>query len=198
MLGLVVLGVLAVGLVAVSLWNPWRLTMLHPLARQGGAVGVLVLGGALLATAGLLRYSVTGRTAVLGLAISMVAVPALCVGLPIVAFRDSFRRDHDSRVVAVSPEGGFVAVRSTVDTREGGRTKIFVRSQDGMRSRESASPIAECASDPAAAGGPPAWEVRFTSETHLAFTIGEQDSVTVAFDPDNLRPEDVFPLCPAS
>jgi hypothetical protein len=55
--GLVVIAVIAVGFVAAALTNPWHLTGLYPLARKGGALGVLVLAGALLATAGLLRLS---------------------------------------------------------------------------------------------------------------------------------------------
>jgi len=193
---LVVVAVIAIGLVAAALWNPWRLTPLYPLARQGGAVGVLVLGGALLATAGLLRFSAAGRSAVIGLAISLVAVPALCVGLPVVAFDGAFRRESGSEVMAVSPDGGFVAVKSTFNTHDDERTRIFIQSQHGLLSREAADPIAECSFDPFKKGVPPE-SVRFTSETTVALPIGEDLPTTVVrFDPDSLRPEQTVLMCP--
>src|SRR5262245_39896377 len=120
--GLVVVAAIAFGFVAAALANPWHLTGLYPLARPGSAVGVLVLAGALLATASLLRLAYAssshraGRRAMVALIVSLVAVPAFCVGLPVIAFGDSFRRESGGQVLAISPEGDFSAVKSTLDS----------------------------------------------------------------------------------
>ncbi|MDT5029228.1 MAG: hypothetical protein QOE61_5654 [Micromonosporaceae bacterium] len=230
--GLVVIAVIAVGFVAAALTNPWHLTGLYPLARKGGALGVLVLAGALLATAGLLRLSSdssvpsqstsshdssshdssshdssshdssshssgAGRRMVAAFIVSLVAIAILCVGLPVVAFDDSFRREDDGQVLAVSPDGGFSAVKSTSDRRDGPRTRIYIRSRAGLFSRESAIPAAECPFDPFARGVPPE-SVRFTSEKTLAVPLADKPTTVVAFDTESLAPQRTVMMCDVS
>jgi hypothetical protein len=223
--------------VAAALTNPWHLTGLYPLARKGGALGVLVLAGALLATAGLLRLSSgssvlsqsssshdsssrdsssrdssshdssshdssshssgAGRRMVAAFIVSPVAIAILCVGLPVVAFDDSFRREDDGQVLAVSPDGGFSAVKSTSDRRDGPRTRIYIRSRAGLFSRESAIPAAECPFDPFARGVPPE-SVRFTSEKTLAVPLADKPTTVVAFDTESLAPQRTVMMCDVS
>src|SRR5258706_1480592 len=83
---LIIVGGASLVLVAAALWNPWRLTALYPLAGTGGAIAVLTLAGALLAMAALLALAHSGRRALIGLVVGLIAVPALCVGAPVVAF----------------------------------------------------------------------------------------------------------------
>src|SRR5262245_22626008 len=79
---LVSFAAIMVALVALALWNPWRLTILLPLGHQDVAIGVLVLAGALVAATAVLRFADNGRSAMIALIACLVAVPAFCVGLP--------------------------------------------------------------------------------------------------------------------
>jgi hypothetical protein len=139
-------------LVATALWNPWRLTALYPVASTGGAIAVLTLAGALVAMAGLFRLAETGRRALIGLVVGLVAVPALCVGAPIVAFDGAFRDRKVTavRVLATSPDGGYSIVVATLPAAAGddAHVELLVRSRRLLLSREAATPIAECPRDP--------------------------------------------------
>jgi hypothetical protein len=194
-IGLVAVALIAAAFVAAALWNPWRYTVLFPLAQQGGAIGVLVLAGALAATAVLLTFRGTVRTAVTGLLASLIAIPALCVGLPVVALQSSFRRTEHTSVLAVSPDEGYSAVAYTITTPDGPRTRIYIRTRSGLFSREASTPLAECAVDPFARETVPE-AVRFTSDTTIAVSVDDEPTTVVRFDPDSLEPERVIAICP--
>jgi hypothetical protein len=192
-IALLALAALLVASVGAALWNPSRYTMLFPLSHQGGAIGVLVLAGALVAVSALLTFSDSGRKAVFGLTACLVAVPAFCVGLPAVTL--PFRPRPTARaMMGVSPEGGFSVVKATYETPDGQHVRLFVRSRQSLFSRESAIPIAECGFDPFERGMPPE-SVRFTSETTVALPVEGEYSVVVRFDPDNLMPERTVVMC---
>lgn len=192
-IALVVLAVLLVASVGAALWNPLRYTVLYPLSHQAGGIGVLVLAGAFVSASALLTFFDSNRKAVFGLLTCLVAVPALCVGLPAVAI--PFRpRPMDAAVMVVSPEGGFAVVKATYDTPGGRRTRLLLRSRQLIFSRESATPIAECGIDPFERGVPPE-SVRFTSETTVALPVEGESSVVVRFDPDTLKPERTVQIC---
>jgi hypothetical protein len=188
------LAAVAVLLVLAALWNPWRYTALYPLAYQAGAIGVLVLAGALVATAGLMTFADTGRKAVFGLAGVLVAVPALCVGLPTVALDGLWRRAEQSAVtvLAVSPDGHFSVIRYTVDSG----TRLYLRSRALLFSRESGVPIAECPFD-LFDRGVPTESVRFTSDNTVAVPVQDESTATVRFDPDTLTPDRTVAMCGA-
>jgi hypothetical protein len=196
---LVVAG-LCLGLVALALWNPWRLTALHPVAATGGALVTLTLAGALVATTALLilfdseRRSGTGRRALVGLVVALLAIPALCVGLPVAALGDALRdrRISGERVLATSPGGGYSAVAVTYP-QDG--VELFVRSRRGLLSREAATPIARCDHDPFAADLPPE-SVHFTGEHRIAVPVAaEGATVTVVFEGETLVPERTIDMC---
>jgi hypothetical protein len=189
---MIVLGGAALALVAAALWNPWRLTMLYPLAHVEGTVSVLVLAGALVAGAALTLFADTGRRAVFGLVAALVAIPALCVGLPVVSL--TFRTVSGHGVLAVSPDGGYAVVKYTVDTSSGPRTHLYVRSRELLLSREARTPLAECPFDPFDRGVP-AEAVRFTSETTVAVPVRDESTTVVRFDPDTLAPERTVAMC---
>jgi hypothetical protein len=197
--GLTVLGVIALGFEVAALTNPWRLTGLYPLAHEGLAIGIAVFAGALLGGAGLIgtidadmRWQ-HGR-AVSALAAVLVAIPALCAGLLVVVFGDSFRHENGGEVLAVAPSGDFSAVKSTLDEKGGLRTHIYIRSRAGPFGRESAIPVAECPFDPFSRGVPPE-SVRFTSDDTLAVPIADKPTVVLRFDPDTLAPERTIDMC---
>lgn len=203
MIALLVLAGVCLALVTAALWNPWRLTALHPLATTGGAVATLTLAGALIATTGLLMVAHTARRALIGLVVALVAVPALSVGVPVVALGDAFRerRISTERVLATSPDAGYSVVALTYPD---GATDLFVRSRRGLLSREAAVPLALCPYDPfspdaaprADAGGLPPESVHFTDEHRVAVpTAVDGVTVTVAFERDTLIPERTVEMC---
>lgn len=186
---------LALILVALALWNRWRLTALYPLATAGGAITTLTLAGGLLATAAVLALMGTHRRAVIGLLVGLVAVPALCVGLPSVVFDSSFRDRSvlDTRVLATSPEGDYSVVALTMATPP--ETRLYIRSRSWLFSREAATPVAQCPRDPFAGEVAPE-AVRFTDETTVAVPVEGQSSVTVEFDASTLEPRNTVDMCP--
>jgi hypothetical protein len=188
-IGLVVLAAVMLVTEAFALWNPWRLTALYPLAQEGLAVALLVLAGGLLATTALLTFATRGRRALVGLAACLVAVPALCVGLPVVVLDGAFRR-VSTTVLAASPSGDYVIVKQT----GGDRVRLLIRTRQFLLGREAAIPVAECAHDPFERGVPPE-AVRFTSETTVALPTADESTVVVRFNPDTLAPERTVPLC---
>lgn len=202
-IGLTIVAALALLFVAAALVNPWRLTSLYPLAREGMAIGVLVVAGAMLAGAGLLRLAEnTGSPhwhrsrPLLGLAAALVAIPALCVGLPTVTLADTFRRERDGPILAVSDNGDLSAIVSILDTPDGPRTRIYLRTRSGLLSWQAATPVAECPHDPFSRGVPPE-SVRFTGVDTLAVPIADQPTTVVHFDPDTLVPDRTVEICPA-
>jgi hypothetical protein len=191
---LVVLAGVCLLLAAAALWNPWRLTALHPLATTGGALATLTLGAALLAMTGLLLMAHTARRALIGLVVALVAVPALAVGLPVATLGGTFRdqRIATERVLATSPSGGYSIVALSAPN---GSTELFVRSRHGLLSREAASPLARCPYDPFPGGLPPE-SVHFTEEHRVAVpTVAEGATVTVTFDAQTLAPEQTIDMC---
>lgn len=194
--GLVVVGVLAVGFVAAALTNPWRLTGLYPLATQGGSITVLVLAGVLFAAA-VLTHLGTSRRALMALVAALFAIPAVCVGLPVVAFSHAFRHETQGEVLAVSPDGTISAVKSTLDSPNGPRTRIYLRSRAGLLSRESATPAAECPYDPFTRGVPPEG-VRFTAADALAIPLADRPTTVVRFNAAALAPDRTVMMCDAT
>ncbi|MBX6749361.1 MAG: hypothetical protein IRY85_06735 [Micromonosporaceae bacterium] len=198
---LLVLAAVCLTLVVAALWNPWRLTALHPLATTGGAVAVLTLAGALVATTGLLLVAHTARRALIGLVVALVAVPAFSVGLPVLALGDTFRdrRIAAERVLATSPDEGYSVVALTYPD---GATDLVVRSRRGLLSREGVVPVASCPYDPFSphvagpAGGLPPESVYFTAENRVAVPmVVDNVTVTVGFDGDTLHPERTIAMC---
>ncbi len=181
-------------LVGLALTNPWRLTALYPVATTGGTFATLTLAGALAAAAALLATASPGRRALVGLMVALVAVPALCVGLP-AATLDGALRDRQvsaERVLATSPGGGYSLVGSTYPD---GTTEVFVRSRRGLLSREAATPVARCSHDPFE-GELPLESVRFTDEHRVAVPVlAAGITVTVAFDAGSLAPELTVDMC---
>jgi hypothetical protein len=191
--------------VAAALWNPWRLTALYPLASTGGAIATLTLAGALLTMAALVRLADTGRRALVALVVGLVAVPALCVGVPVVAFDSAFR-DHGvttERVLATSPDGGYSIVAVTLAPAGAAQTVLLVRSRRTLFSREAAKPIAQCAWNPFTGDLPPE-SVRFTAETTVTVPIirvvvdgpaESESTITASFDSDTLEPTETVEMC---
>jgi hypothetical protein len=193
---LVAFAAIMVILVALALWNPWRLTILFPLSHQDVAVGVLVLAGALVSATAVMMFADNGRRAVITLIACLVAVPAFCVGLPTVALSREFKAAPIGPTVtmAASPSGLYVVVKSTFDTDAGRRTKLFVRSDSLFFGRESAVPLAECDIDPFEDGLPPE-AVRFTGESTVAVPVRGQDTTVVAFNLNTLQPARTVEMC---
>ena len=185
-------------LVALALWNPWRLTILFPLSHQDVAIGVLVLAGGLLSATAVMRYADNGRRAVIALIACLVAVPAFCVGLPVVALGTAFNAAPVGPTVtmAASPSGLYVVVKSTFDTDVGRRTRLYVRSDSLFLGREGSVPLAECDTDPFEHGLPPE-AVRFTSENTVAVPVEGADTAVVRFDVNTLRPDRTVNMCAA-
>jgi hypothetical protein len=195
-IALLVLAGVCLLLAAAALWNPWRLTALHPLATTGGAVVTLTLGGALLAMTGLLLVAHTARRALIGLVIALVAVPAVTVGVPVATLGGTFRdqRIATERVLATSPGGGYSVVALSYPD---GSTELFVRSRNGLLSREAVSPLARCRYDPFIGALPPE-SVHFTDEHRVAVPIvPEGATVTLTFDAQTLAPEQAIDMCDA-
>jgi hypothetical protein len=197
-IALLVVAGLCLALVALALWNPGRLTALHPLAATGGALATLTFAGALVATTALLMLfdspRGTGRPALIGLVVALVAIPALCVGLPVAALGDAFRdrRISGERVLATSPAGGYSAVAVAYP---GGSVELFLRSRRGLLSQQAATPVARCGHDPFAVDLPPE-SVHFTDEHRIAVpVVAEGVTVTVAFHGETLRPERTIDMC---
>jgi hypothetical protein len=84
-----------------------------------------------------------------------------------------------------------------VDTKEGPRTRIYVRTRAGLFSREAATPVAECPFDPFSRGVPPE-SVRFTGEYTLAIPVADQPTAVVTFDPSTLAPDRTVQMCDAT
>jgi hypothetical protein len=197
-IGLLVVAAVSLVLVGAALWNPWRLTALYPLATAGGAIATLTLAGAVLATAGVLALTASGRPAVIGVLVGLVAVPALCVGAPAVMFGGSFRDKQivQTRALATSPDGDYSVVAVSVATDADPLIRLYVRSRQWLFSREAATPLAECAHDPFAGDVPPE-AVRFTTETTVAVPIAGESTVTVTFDGASLAPQGgTIAMCP--
>jgi hypothetical protein len=183
-------------LVALALWNPWRLTILYPLSHQAVAVGVLVLAGAMVAATAIMMFADNGRKAVIALIACLVAVPAFCVGLPTIALDKEFKAAPIGPTVtmASSPSGLYIVVKSTFDTDAGRRTELLVRSDSLFFGREGAIPLAECDIDPFEQGIPPE-AVRFTSESTVAVPVRGQDTTVVTFNVETLRPDRTVDMC---
>jgi hypothetical protein len=193
-LAMLVVAGLCLALVGAALWNPWRLTALHPLASTGGAVAALTLAGALVAGAVLLALADTARRALAGLVVALIAVPAVGVGLPVLAL-GGVLRDRlvvTERVLATSPDGQHSAVAVT---GRDGTTDVLIRTRAGLLSREAADPVASCPHDPFATELPPE-SVRFTAQNRVAVPmLGDGVSVTVGFDRATLVPERTVAMC---
>jgi hypothetical protein len=203
-----ILGVGLIGLVALALANPWRLTGLYPLAHQAPTTIVLSAAGLLL---GLAAAAWTAPSPVArsgwrrpGERYRWLAAAALLVGLPVLVglgapglVGDWVRRGDDGQVLAVSPDGGFSAALSTSDSDDGATRRIYIRHRAGPFTREAAIPVAECPFDPFGRGVPPE-SVRFTSETTIAIPLADQPTTVVRFDPHTLAPERTVAMCPAT
>jgi hypothetical protein len=185
-------------LVALALWNPWRLTILYPLSHQDVAIGVLVLAGGFLSATAVMRFADNGRRAVIALIACLVAVPAFCVGLPVIALGNAFQAAPvgPTTTMAVSPSGLYVVVKSTFDSEGGRKTRLYVRFASLFLGREGSVPIAECDTDPFE-HGLPSEAVRFTSENTVAVPVEGADTAVIRFDVDTLRPDRTVNMCAA-
>jgi hypothetical protein len=99
--------------------------------------------------------------------------------------------------LAVSPDGAFEVVKSTVDSFGHEQTVLSVRTRAGLLSRESPAPLAECGHDPFGSGMPPE-SVRFTSRTTVAIPVEGESTVVVTFDAETLRPDRTIQMCRAA
>jgi hypothetical protein len=193
-IGLLVLAGCCLALVVAALTNPWRLTALYPLASASGAVTTLILAGALAAGTLLLSLADTARRAIFGLVAALIAVPALCVGVPLVGLHDAFRENQVSelRVLATSPGGGYSVVAVT---RTGGATSLLVRSRRSLLSREAAVPLGQCWFDPFVSALP-LGSVRFTAEDRVAVPLPSDGStITVTFNLQTLAAQQTIDMC---
>jgi len=193
---LVVFAAIMMVMVGLALWNPWRLTILYPLSHRDVAVGVLVLAGAFVSATAVLTVADQGRRALVALIGCLIAVPAFCIGLPVIALGSAFHAAPTSGTVtmASSPDREFVVVKSTFDTDAGPRTRLYVRTDSLFFGREGSVPLAECDTDPFSHGVPPE-TVRFTGPNTVAVPSPDNDTVVVHFDPDTLVPERTVNMC---
>jgi hypothetical protein len=126
--------------------------------------------------------------------VALIAVPAVGVGLPVLAL-DGVLRDRQvaaERVLATSPDGRHSAVAVT---GEDGGTDVLIRTRDGLLSKEAPAPVAHCPHDPFASELPPE-SVRFTAEDRVTVPmLAAEVSVTVGFDPSTLQPERTVQMC---
>src|SRR5262245_56856850 len=176
-IALVAFAAVMIILIGVALWNPWRFTILYPLSDENVAIGVLVLAGGFLSATAVLTFADNGRRAVIALIACLVAVPAFCVGLPVIALGSAFGAAAvDTQTMAVSPSGLYIVVKSTFDS--GARTRIYVRSDSLFLGREGPAPLAECDGDPFERGLPPE-AIRFTSENTVAVPVQGADTAVV-------------------
>jgi hypothetical protein len=195
-IALLVAAALGLLVVVLALTNPWRLTALYPVDTTGGVVATVTLTCALIAAAVLLAQAGanTGRRALIGPVVAVVAVPAIGVGLPLAALRGALR-DHQishEQVLATSPGGGYSAVALTYPD---GRTEVRLRSRSGLISRESATALARCPHDPFGTDLPPE-SVHFTDDDHVAVPLlADGVSVTVTFDHGTLAAAQTIEMC---
>jgi hypothetical protein len=176
--GLLGVATLVVGALAAT--NPWRYVALYPWRTPL----VLVTGALLTGVALLLATRKLARRTVLASLLGCLLLALLCVGVGLLM------RPAGPDRMAVSPDGSFEVVKSTVD----GRVALLVRSR-GLLGRESTTPIAQCGHDPFGADMPPQ-SVRFTSNTTVAIPVREESTVVVRFDPGTLRPDRTVLMCP--
>jgi hypothetical protein len=191
---LLVVAGFCLALVGAALWNPWRLTALHPVASTSGTVATLTLAMALGAAAALIALAHTARRALIGLVVALIAVPAVGVGLPVLALKGALRDRQvaNERVLATSPDGHLSAVAVTTD---GGATEVLIRTREGLLSTEAPAPVAQCPHDPFVSELPPE-SVRFTAADRVTVPmLADEVSVTVAFDPATLQPERTVAMC---
>jgi hypothetical protein len=183
-------------IVVLALTNPWRLTAFYPVDTTGGMVATVTLTCALIAAAVLLaRAGVhTGRRALIGPVVAVVAVPAVGVGVPLAALGGALRDRQISheQVLATSPGGGYSAVALTYPD---GRTEVRLRSRSGLASRESATALARCPHDPFGTDLPPE-SVHFTDDDHVAIpSLPDGVSMTVTFDHHTLAADQTIDMC---
>jgi hypothetical protein len=132
-----------------------------------------------------------------GLVVALIAVPALGVGLPIAAFNGLLRDRtiRSERVLDTSSDGRYSIVAVA---ERGGATALVIRSRRGLLSQEAATPVARCAHDPFPDELPPS-AVRFTATDRVTVPVGiDAPTVTVAFDPATLEPDQTIDMCTQS
>jgi hypothetical protein len=193
-----VLGAATLGIAVLGMTNPRRYIILFPLESPVVATVTLVTGAMLVGVALVLATARLARGTVLGWILGLAVLAAVCFGLPWFA-ADRFFGAHASapQQLAVSSDGSFEVVKSTVDSFGHQQTVLSVRSRAGWLSRESLAPLAECGHDPFGPEMPPE-SVRFTSRTTVAIPVEGESTVVVDFDPDTLKPGRTVQMCRSS
>jgi hypothetical protein len=187
-LAVAVLGAAVLAITVTGMTNPWRYTALFPLESPVVATVALVTGAVLLGVALVLATARLARGAIFGWILGLAVLAAVCFGLPWFA-ADRFFGAHTSppQQLAVSPDGAFEIVKSTVDSFGHQQTVLALRSRAGLLSRESPVPLAECGHDPFGPEMAPE-SVRFTSRNTVAIPVEGESTMTVTFDDETLRP----------
>jgi hypothetical protein len=193
-----VLGAAVLAVTVMGMTNPWRYTTLFPLETPIVATVALVTGAVLVGVAVVLATARLARGAIFGWILGLAVLAAVCFGLPWFAADRFFgARASAPQQLAVSPDGAFEVVKSTVDSFGKQQTVLSVRSRAGLLSRESPVPLAECGHDPFGPEMPPE-SVRFTSRTTVTIPVEGESTVVVSFDAETLRPDRTIQMCRAS
>jgi hypothetical protein len=197
-LAVAVLGAAVLAITVTGMTNPWRYTVLFPLESPVVATVALVTGAVLVGVAIVLATARLARAAVFGWMLGLALLAAVCFGLPWFAADRFFgSRASAPQQLAVSPDGAFEVVKSTVDSFGKQQTVLSVRSRAGLLSRESPVPLAECGHDPFGPEMPPE-SVRFTSHNTVAVPVEGESTVVVTIDVESLRPDRTVQMCRAS
>jgi hypothetical protein len=197
-LAVALLGAAVLAITVTGMTNPRRYTVLLPLERPVVATVALVTGALLVGVAVVLATARLARGAMFGWILGLAVLAAVCFGLPWFAADRFFgARTSAPQQLAVSPDGGFEVVKSTVDSFGHEQTVLSLRSRAGLFSRESPVPLAECGHDPFGPEMPPE-SVRFTSGNTVAIPVEGESTVVVTFDAETLRPDRTVQMCRAS
>jgi hypothetical protein len=178
------LAVVAVSVVSVALWNPWRYVYLMPLGRLRVVLTVLFAVPVLLGCAAwlVLRRRLAWAVAVVA---AVLALAVACVGLMGAARAGT--ESNDSRVVAVSPGGSFEVVVLSDFQFMGGFDILRIHSRAGLLSREAAQDLGWfCVSFDGVGPEDTFDTARFLSEHEVEVRTEAGEAWRTTFDPQTL------------
>jgi hypothetical protein len=176
------LAVVAVSVVSVALWNPWRYVYLMPLGRLPVVLTVLFAVPVLLGCAAWLvrRRRLARAVAVVA---AVLALAVACVGFVGSALAGG--ESEHSRVVAVSPGGSFEAV--VLSDHHVGFDILRIRSRAGLLSREAAQDLAWFCVSFYGVGPEDTFDTaRFLSEHEVEVRTEAGEAWRTTFDPQTL------------